>query len=71
MLAAFTGESTRQTYREQMLDAFPNVHFGDQLQLAFFPDSDHVFSRETDRADLTRLILHWAEHARFQIQHQE
>jgi pimeloyl-ACP methyl ester carboxylesterase len=61
MLAAFTGESTRQTYREQMLDAFPHVQFGNKLQIEFFPDSDHVFSRETDRSELTRLILGWVD----------
>ncbi len=59
MLAVFTQESTRQTYREQMLDALPNVPFGDRLQLEFFPGSDHTFSIEADRAKLTRLILEW------------
>jgi pimeloyl-ACP methyl ester carboxylesterase len=59
MLAAFTGESTRQTYREQMIDAFPTVAFGDLLKLEFFDDSDHVFSRQIDRMRLNQLILDW------------
>jgi len=59
MLAVFTGESTRQTYREQMIDAFPTVAFGDLLKLEFFDDSDHVFSGQSDRTRLTQLILDW------------
>ncbi len=61
MLAVFTGESTRQTYREQMIDAFPGVSFGDRLRLEYFPDSDHLFSLASNRAELTRLVLHWAD----------
>jgi pimeloyl-ACP methyl ester carboxylesterase len=59
ILAVFTGESTRQTYREQMTDAFPRVQFGDRLQLEFFPGSDHVFRLEADRSELNRVILRW------------
>jgi pimeloyl-ACP methyl ester carboxylesterase len=59
ILAIFTGESTRQTYREQILDAFPNVSFGDQLRLEFFAGSDHTFARQADRDTLTRLLLEW------------
>ena len=59
MLAVFTLSSTRQTYREQMIDAFPEVSFKDQLRLESFPDSDHLFTREQDRSQLTRLIFDW------------
>ncbi len=59
LLAIFTGESTRQTYREQILDAFPNVSFGEHLRLEFFPGSDHTFFRQADRDTLTRLLLEW------------
>jgi dienelactone hydrolase len=59
ILAIFTGETTRQTYREQILDAFPNVSFGDQLRLEFFPGSDHTFVLQADRAKLTQLLLDW------------
>jgi uncharacterized protein len=63
ILAIFTGESTRQTYREQMLDALPNVAFGDRLTLEFFPGSDHTFILESDRSRLNRLILAWVDSA--------
>jgi hypothetical protein len=59
MLAVFTGESTRQTYREQMIDAFPKVAFGDLLRLEFFDGSDHVFSGPGDRTRLNQVILDW------------
>jgi len=64
LLAAFSQDSTRQTYREQILDAFPNLTFGDRLQLEFFRDSDHTFSAREDRARLVELVLAWLGPAR-------
>jgi pimeloyl-ACP methyl ester carboxylesterase len=60
ILAIFTEETTRQTYREQMIEALPNVSFGDRLRLEFFPGSDHTFRLESDRIRLIQLILQWA-----------
>jgi pimeloyl-ACP methyl ester carboxylesterase len=60
LLAVFTAISPRQTYRSQMLDAFPRAPFADNLQQEFFPNSDHVFSDPIDRARLDELILRWA-----------
>jgi pimeloyl-ACP methyl ester carboxylesterase len=59
ILAVFTGDMTRQTYREQMLDAFPDIEFQNQLKLKFFPGTDHVFSSEKDRAELFDIVLNW------------
>lgn len=59
MLAVFTQESTRQTYREQMLEALRNVKFGTSLDLEYFAGSDHLFIAESDRCRLTRIILGW------------
>lgn len=59
ILAVFTGHPVRQTYREQMLDGFPGIVFGDQLKLEFFQSSDHVFTSETDRAQLFDVVLNW------------
>ena len=50
ILAIFTEETTRQTYREQMIEALPNVSFGDRLTLEFFLGSDHTFVLESDRS---------------------
>jgi dienelactone hydrolase len=63
MLAVFTGDSTRQTYRNQMIDAFPNVPFGKQLQLHFFPDSDHTFTSGDSRSKLIGTIVGWVKTA--------
>ena len=59
ILAIFTEETTRQTYREQMIEALPNVSFGDRLTLEFFLGSDHTFVLESDRIRLIQLILQW------------
>jgi len=59
LLAVFTEESTRQTYREQMIEALANVNFGDALNLEFIAGSDHTFMSETDRTRLTDIILDW------------
>ena len=43
-LVVFTAvEDTRQNYREQLFDAFPNLTFGDQLRLEFFEQANHTF----------------------------
>jgi pimeloyl-ACP methyl ester carboxylesterase len=52
-------EDGRQTYGEQLFDAFPNVAFGELVRLEFFRDCDHTFSFESDRERLTRLVLSW------------
>jgi dienelactone hydrolase len=65
-LAIFTGgTSSRQTYREQLLDAFPGVNFGTQLHLEFFTDCDHTFSREADRRTLMRTVAEWMRRTQF------
>jgi pimeloyl-ACP methyl ester carboxylesterase len=60
MLAVFTaGRKEQHNYRTQMLDAFPNVRFGDKLQLEYFCDCDHVFTSPAQRARLTELLQRW------------
>jgi pimeloyl-ACP methyl ester carboxylesterase len=50
----------RQSYREQLLEAFPNVPFHDTLVLEHFEDSDHTFTSADHRERLKRLVLEWA-----------
>jgi pimeloyl-ACP methyl ester carboxylesterase len=64
MLAIFTDDTTRQTYREQIFDALPNVSFGDRLTLELLPGTNHTFILESDRSRLIRLIVEWVESAR-------
>lgn len=61
LLVVLTGgpDEGRQSYREQMLDAFPDVPFGNQLLLQHFRDCDHTFTSEADRKRLNVLILTW------------
>jgi pimeloyl-ACP methyl ester carboxylesterase len=55
----------RQTYREQLLDAFPSVTFGKYLRLEYFENSDHTFSLESDRRKLIQVIQEWLGGAEF------
>jgi pimeloyl-ACP methyl ester carboxylesterase len=59
ILAAFTAISPRQTYRSQILDAFPEAAFKESLKLEHFAHSDHLFSDQNDRARLDQLVLDW------------
>lgn len=59
-LAVFTAErEDRHNYREQLIDAFPEVHFGDHLQLEYYEDSDHTFTAEVNRERVLARILGW------------
>jgi pimeloyl-ACP methyl ester carboxylesterase len=65
-LAIFTGgTSSRQTYRDQLLDAFPGVDFGTRLRLEFFANCDHTFSREADRRALIQAVTEWTQKTPF------
>ena len=59
IFAAFTSISPRQTYRSQILDAFPQAAFEDRLKLEHFTHSDHLFSDQNERARLDQLVLDW------------
>ncbi|MCL2384444.1 MAG: alpha/beta fold hydrolase [Alphaproteobacteria bacterium] len=59
ILAVFTGDPSRQTYRNQLFEAFPSVSFRSNLQLEFFKDYDHIFTSANSRLKLIRLILEW------------
>jgi pimeloyl-ACP methyl ester carboxylesterase len=61
ILSVFTSVSVRHTYRQQMLDAFPEASAGGALRLEYFPDSDHLFSQERERTRLFRVIADWLQ----------
>ena len=58
LLAVLTG--VLQSYREELLDAFPAARFGDLLRLEYLKDADHLFHDPTARARLIDVIVHWA-----------
>jgi pimeloyl-ACP methyl ester carboxylesterase len=66
LLAVFTGgRVSKQSYREQLLHAFPRVSFSGRIRLEYFKNSDHIFSAERDRARLTETILDWTRGTTF------
>lgn len=62
MLAVFTaGLEDQHNYSTQLLDAFPELHFGDTLRLEWFSDSGHTFSAEPQRKRMIELVVSWAQ----------
>jgi hypothetical protein len=65
-LAVFTGGLEAQhCYREQLLDAFPGLRFGDRLRLEYFKEADHMFQSEAQRGRLIEVIVDWLGQTRF------
>ena len=57
MVVTTGGEQGR--YGEQILDAFPDIAFGDRLTLEHLAGSDHTFTREADRDWLAVNVQKW------------
>jgi pimeloyl-ACP methyl ester carboxylesterase len=49
----------RQSYREQLFDAFPNVPLRGWVSLEYHKDADHTFTSDKARAELQELIFGW------------
>lgn len=67
-LVICTGQhhAPRQTYREQFINAFSKVSFGDSLQLEFFQNADHTFSSIRSRSELDELVASWCKNTPFE-----
>lgn len=65
LLVICSDYAPRQVYREQFVDAFAAVSFGDLLQLEFLEGSDHTFSSKKYRDDLNELVERWGGTTRF------
>lgn len=63
MLIVLTGGSLdgRQSYREQLFDALPNVPFRGRVSVEHFKDADHTFTSESVRDRLQQLVIGWVE----------
>ncbi len=63
MLIVLTGGSLdgRQSYREQLFDALPNVPFRGRVSVEHFKDADHTFTSESARDRLQQLVIGWVE----------
>ena len=72
MLGVFTGgREDLYNYREQLLDAFPDVPFGPNLQLEYFKDANHTFDSEGDRIRLIDTIAQWVRQTGFTVATQD
>ena len=49
----------RQSYREQLFEALPNVPFQGRVSVEHFRDADHTFTSESARGRLQELVLGW------------
>jgi hypothetical protein len=49
----------RQSYREQLFEALPNVPLQGRVFLEHYKDADHTFTSEGARARLQELVLGW------------
>jgi pimeloyl-ACP methyl ester carboxylesterase len=68
MLVVLTeGREDLHNYREQLLEAFPSLNWGQQLHLDFFYDCDHTFTTEASRNRLMKTVLGWVRSAPFAL----
>lgn len=57
-LCIFTG-SWPYNYTDQHADAFPDISFGDNMQVLYLEDADHLFPLSKDRELLTDSVSTW------------
>lgn len=56
----YTGDMLdRFNYPEQHRDAFPDVDWGDRMQVQILPQSDHTLTLVSDRDEFFRLTTNW------------
>ena len=60
LLYVFTaGLEMRYYYRNQFFDAFPGLDFKGRLELEYWPDCDHTFTRQALQERLEERVLKW------------
>jgi alpha-beta hydrolase superfamily lysophospholipase len=60
IFAAFTADLEAQhNYREQIIEAFPEIPLASVLQLHYFTHADHTFSSSRDRWQLIEVLVKW------------
>ena len=60
LLYVFTaGLEARYYYRNQFFDSFPGLDFKGQLELEYYPDCDHTFTRQALQERLEERVLRW------------
>jgi pimeloyl-ACP methyl ester carboxylesterase len=68
LLAVFSGSPSegRQAYKEQLIDAFPALSFGNVLTLYYFEGCDHTFTDAGYRDGLNGRVLTWLQETSFE-----
>jgi len=61
LLYIFSGGEQLCLYKNQFQDSFPDINFGDQLQVDIMPDAHHLFVTEEEREELTHKIICWLQ----------
>lgn len=60
MSVHFTGGEPDYNYTQQYRDSFRDVKFGDQLDLHYYPDTNHIVTQPAYQAQIVENIVSWA-----------
>jgi hypothetical protein len=55
----FTGGEMRYNYRQQYRDSFPDVPFGDLLNVDYYPRTNHIITQREYQQEIVRGISRW------------
>ena len=58
-MTVFTGSTPTYNYVGQIVDAFPDVRFGDRLHEQYYPRANHTFTRMAQQAALISDVVAW------------
>lgn len=59
IMTVFTGSTPVYNYVGQIVDAFPEVRFGDRLREMHYPRANHTFTRMSEQARLIGDVVSW------------
>ncbi len=59
MLVVFTGGEPHYNHLRQYRDSFSDVPFGDQLDVAYHPETNHIITQPDSQARIVRSITDW------------
>ncbi len=62
LFVIYSGSWTAYNYRDQFEDAFPALMKRGGIQVAYYPDCDHTFTRLASQSRLVDAITHWLTH---------
>jgi hypothetical protein len=60
LFVLFTGGEPHYNHLGQYRDSFRDVPFGDQLEVAYHPETNHIITQPDSQARIVRAIAGWA-----------